>query len=52
MDPKITSNEVTEGTNKLIADKSVGEAKWLLGSVGIIATVVFATGVAAATLGA
>ncbi|MEM9330195.1 MAG: hypothetical protein AAGA53_02650 [Pseudomonadota bacterium] len=51
MAPKITSNLMSEGTDKLIADKSINEAKWLLGTVAVLATIVFATGVAAAALG-
>ena len=52
MEPKITSNRMSQGTNKLIEDKSINEAKWLLGFVATLATVVFATGFAAAAIGA
>ncbi|MEM9278772.1 MAG: hypothetical protein AAGA76_09370 [Pseudomonadota bacterium] len=52
MEPKITSNRMSAGTDKIIADKSINEAKWLLGTVATLATIVFATGVAAAALSA
>ena len=52
METQIIPNKMSEGTDKLIADKSINEAKWLLGAVAGIATLVFATGVAAAALGA
>lgn len=51
MEPKFAPNQMSEGTDKLIADKSINEAKWLLGTVAALATIVFATGVAAAVAG-
>ncbi len=52
MESKITSTLMTEGTDKIIADKSIDDAKWLLGFVATLAMVVFATGFAAAAIGA
>ena len=52
METKVTSTRTTEGTDKIIADKSIEDAKWLLGFVATLGTVVFATGFAAAAIGA